>query len=153
MIRGTRAAVLGGICAALGTVLGGCGSSSSPSSSTAATTAPQSTAPAPAPASTPATKSGGSSTVAVHADPSGRLAYVETSLAANAGRVTIAFTNTSSVPHDVSVEQAGKPLGTTPVISAASNKLVVTLAKGTYTFFCSVDGHRAAGMQGTLTVS
>jgi uncharacterized cupredoxin-like copper-binding protein len=29
----------------------------------------------------------------------------------------------------------------------------VTLKAGTYKFFCGVDGHRAGGMEGTLTVS
>jgi len=90
--------------------------------------------------------------VALTADPSGQLAYVQKSLAAKAGSVTIDFTNGSPVPHDVALEAAGKPLGQTPV-GSGTNKLTLTLTKGTYTFFCTVGGHRGAGMEGTLTIS
>jgi uncharacterized cupredoxin-like copper-binding protein len=44
-------------------------------------------------------------------------------------------------------------VGATPTFSGGSKTLVVHLKPGTYTFYCSVPGHRAAGMQGTLTVS
>jgi len=33
-----------------------------------------------------------------------------------------------------------------------SKAVTLTLKPGTYTFYCSVDGHEAAGMKGTLTI-
>jgi plastocyanin len=37
--------------------------------------------------------------------------------------------------------------------SGKSDQLKVNLKPGTYTFYCSIPGHREAGMQGTLTVT
>jgi len=116
--------------------------------------------PAPAPsgggtATTGGTTSGGGggSTVQIAADPTGNLRYQEKTVAAKAGSVVIAFTNKSPVPHNVTVVQGGgAPLGATQTISNSRAQLKLTLKPGSYTFFCSVDGHRAAGMQGTLVV-
>jgi uncharacterized cupredoxin-like copper-binding protein len=47
---------------------------------------------------------------------------------------------------------AGKVLGSTPTFQGGSKTLTVSLKPGTYKFFCSVPGHRQAGMEGTLTV-
>ena len=92
---------------------------------------------------------GGSSTVKISADPSGALKYEQTDVSATAGSITIDFTNMSSLPHDVTIEGDG---GTDP-ITGSTTSTTVDLEPGTYTFFCSVDGHRAAGMEGTLTVN
>ena len=120
--------------------LAGCGSSSSGSSSTAAST------------STPAT-SGGSSNVKLEANPEGQLAYNTKSLSAKAGTVSIDFTNSSPLPHNVTIESSsGAKVGATPTFSGGSKSLSVNLKPGTYKFFCSVPGHRQAGMEGTLTV-
>jgi plastocyanin len=69
--------------------------------------------------------------------------------------VTIDFTNMSSLPHNMTIQQGtnGPVIGSTPTFSGGSKTLNVTLKPGTYTFYCSVPGHRQAGMQGTLTVS
>jgi plastocyanin len=93
---------------------------------------------------------GGGSTVEISADPSGALAYEQTDVSATAGSITIDFTNMSSVPHNVMIE--GSDSGT-DTITSSSTTATVDLEPGTYTFFCSVDGHRAAGMEGTLTVN
>jgi plastocyanin len=103
---------------------------------------------------TPASTSGGGgggSTVKISADPSGALKYEQTDVSATAGSITIDFTNMSSLPHDVTIEGNGAS-GGTDQITNSSTSTTVDLDPGTYTFFCSVDGHRAAGMEGTLTV-
>ena len=94
---------------------------------------------------------GGGSTVQIAADPSGALKFEQTDVSASAGTITIDFTNMSSLPHDVRIEGNGAS-GGTDQITNSSTSATVDLDAGTYTFFCSVDGHRAAGMEGTLTV-
>ena len=98
--------------------------------------------------------SGGSATsLDIEADPSGNLAFTSDSATAKAGEVTVNFTNSSPVPHDVRIEDdSGKELGGTEVISEGAESAEVALKPGTYTSFCSVPGHRQAGMEGTLTV-
>src|SRR5262245_27139632 len=95
---------------------------------------------------------GGGSTVNISADPSGALKYEQTDVSATAGTITINFTNMSSLPHDVTIEGNGAS-GGTDQITNSSTSTTVDLQPGTYTFFCSVGGHRAAGMEGTLTVN
>ena len=94
---------------------------------------------------------GGGSTVKISADPSGALKFEQTDVSVTAGSITIDFTNMSSLPHDVQIEGNGAS-GGTEQITNSSTSATVDLEPGTYTFFCSVDGHRAAGMEGTLTV-
>jgi plastocyanin len=102
--------------------------------------------PAPAPSAAP-------STLTVAADPTGQLAYQQTSLSTKAGSVKVDFTNQAPLQHDFCVQsQSGGQLGCTPVIQGASTSKTFNLKVGTYTFYCSVDGHEAAGMKGTLTV-
>ena len=103
------------------------------------------------PATTGGGGGGGGSTVKISADPSGALKFEQTDVSATAGSITIDFTNMSSVPHDVTIEGNGAS-GATDQITDSTTSTTVDLDPGTYTFFCSVDGHRAAGMEGTLTV-
>ncbi len=91
--------------------------------------------------------------VAIAADPT-ELAFTETDVSVPAGSVTIDFENPSSTPHDVVVEDAdGNELARTDEISESSATATAKLDPGTYTFYCSVDGHRDAGMEGTITVN
>lgn len=98
-------------------------------------------------------EAGGGSTVAFEADPSGELAYTTTEASAKAGKVTVDFNNPQGLPHDVAIEdKGGKTLGKTDLISGEETSTTVDLKPGTYTFYCTVPGHREAGMEGTLTV-
>ena len=96
---------------------------------------------------------GGGETISLSADPSGAFAYEQTSLSAQAGNDTIDFDNPAPIGHDVCVEDSsGNEVGCSDVITQSKTTLPVDLKAGDYTYFCSVDGHRAAGMEGTLTV-
>jgi plastocyanin len=96
---------------------------------------------------------GSGAAVDIEANPEGNLEFVEQSATAKAGKDTLDFTNESPVPHDVKIEnEAGEEIGGTEVISEGSDSAEVELEPGTYTYYCSIPGHRQAGMEGTLTV-
>ena len=123
--------------------LAACGSSSS-SSTTAALP----------PSSTTTAAGGPTQSLKLSADPT-NIAYTTSSLSAKAGNVAINFTNpNSALAHDVCVQSSsGQQIGCTPQITGSSATLQLpNLKAGNYTFFCSVPGHEAAGMKGTLTV-
>jgi plastocyanin len=137
----------------------GAAATTQPSSSTTAA-APATSAPAgsptattgsPAPASSPA--AGATTKLKLAANPAGQLAYNTKQLSAKAGTVTIEMTNMSPIEHDVAVSEGSKIVGQTPIFSGGSKSVTLQLKPGTYTFFCTVPGHRQAGMEGTLSVS
>jgi plastocyanin len=103
-------------------------------------------------ATTAAGGGGGGETLQLAADPSGALKFDKTSLEATAGNVTIDFTNDSSLPHDVKLQGPGVDGEGTDKITGSSTSVTLDLQPGEYTFYCSVDGHRAAGMEGKLVV-
>jgi plastocyanin len=123
----------------------GCGGGDDNSSSTAST-------PATTPATTTTETTSKATTLRLEANPGGDLSFNKKTLAAPAGKVTIDMKNPAPVQHNVaikdgSVDEAG------PVVSSGGTSTVTAdLKPGTYTFYCSVDGHEAAGMKGTLTV-
>jgi uncharacterized cupredoxin-like copper-binding protein len=103
------------------------------------------------PAATTETDMGGT-TLQLAADPGGALKFDKDSLEAPAGMVMIELTNEASVPHDVAIEGGGVD-EKSETVTGGSTMLMVDLEPGTYTFYCSVPGHREGGMEGTLTVS
>jgi plastocyanin len=84
--------------------------------------------------------------------PGTALAYNTKQLSAKAGSVTITLTNSSPLEHDVTVSEGSKVVGATPVFTGGTKSVTLKLKAGNYTFYCSVPGHRQAGMEGTLTV-
>ena len=98
-------------------------------------------------------EAGGGATVSFEADPAGGLAYTTKSASSEAGEVTIEFNNPQPVAHDVAIESSGgEQVGKTELATEGSSSTSVNLEPGKYTFYCSVPGHREAGMEGTLTV-
>lgn len=80
------------------------------------------------------------------------LAYAVTEVEAAAGEITLTSVNDQSVPHNIAIETPeGDVLGEV-VTDGGVSTVTATLEPGTYEYYCSVAGHREAGMVGTLTV-
>jgi plastocyanin len=83
---------------------------------------------------------------------SGTPAFNTNTLSASSGQVTIDFSNPSPVQHDVAIAQGSKIIAKSDLISGGSISVSSSLKPGKYLYYCTVPGHRQAGMQGTLTV-
>ena len=96
---------------------------------------------------------GAAQTLKIAADPSGALKFDKSSLTAKAGKLTIVMDNPSDLPHAVEIEGNGVEAKGETVTKGGVSKAGAKLKPGKYEFYCPVDGHKAAGMKGTLTVS
>ncbi len=121
-----------------------------PAASTPPATQPTATSGSPG---TPAPPAGATTLLALQANPQGQLSYNTKQLAAHAGTVTIVMTNMAPLEHNVTVAEGSKVLGATPTFAGGTRRLTLNLKPGKYTFYCSVPGHRQAGMEGTLSIS
>ena len=80
------------------------------------------------------------------------LAYVFANAEAQAGQLEIDSPNESSVDHNIAVEGNGVNEAGEVVSNGGVSKVSADLKPGEYQFFCTVTGHRQAGMEGKLTV-
>jgi plastocyanin len=95
---------------------------------------------------------GAAQTLKLSADPGGALKFDKSSLTAKAGKVTITLDNPSSIPHAVEIEGHGVEEESGTIGEGETTKVTATVKPGEYEYYCPVDGHKAAGMTGKLTV-
>ncbi|MCW2920980.1 MAG: hypothetical protein JWL76_854 [Thermoleophilia bacterium] len=81
------------------------------------------------------------------------LAFDKTKLSTAAGSVTITLNNTSTIQHNVAIEDKdGKELAAGELVGdGETSTITVDLEPGTYTYYCQP--HKSSGMTGTLTVT
>lgn len=86
----------------------------------------------------------------IPADPGGQLLYTSSQAIAPPGAITIESPNESSVPHNIVIDE----FGVGEIVQDGGVSVIEgTLEAGQeYAYYCSVEGHREAGMEGTLTV-
>ncbi|HEX4759473.1 MAG TPA: c-type cytochrome [Thermoleophilaceae bacterium] len=88
----------------------------------------------------------------INADPTGALAFTAKFATAKPGAVTLVMANQASIQHDISIQGNGVNKQGPRVGKGGTSKVSASLKPGKYTFYCSVPGHEAGGMKGTLTV-
>ena len=87
----------------------------------------------------------------VTADESGDLSWDPTELTASAGEVTVTLDNPSPVAHDIEIEGDGVE-EKSDLVTDGTASVTANLEAGEYEYYCTVPGHKEAGMEGTLTV-
>ncbi|MFY9265048.1 MAG: plastocyanin/azurin family copper-binding protein [Solirubrobacterales bacterium] len=71
---------------------------------------------------------------------------------ASSGAVKLVMDNPASVEHNIAIRGNGVDVKGAVVNKGGQSRADATLKAGEYTFYCSVPGHEAGGMKGTLTV-
>jgi mono/diheme cytochrome c family protein len=95
----------------------------------------------------PAVAKGG--TLDIPADPGGQLAYVTNEASAKPGALNLRSENESGTPHNIVIDGKGKG---EVVQDGGVSEFEADFTAGDYEYYCSVPGHREAGMEGKLTV-
>jgi plastocyanin len=116
----------------------------------AETTTPGTTKPPGEPPGGPAR--GGGQTVKVSSPAGGDLVFEPSELTAEAGSLTIEYENPSPVQHSVAIEAGSETLAESKIGTETTLTASADLDPGEYVLYCTVSGHREAGMEGTLTV-
>jgi uncharacterized cupredoxin-like copper-binding protein len=133
---------------ALAGVVGGCGSSNNTTSANRASSQATSTAK-----KAPAHAAGAQ--LQLSSAKNGSLSFDQNRLSAKSGTVTLVMDNpqTTGQQHGIAVEGNGVDKDGPSVGPGQTSTLTAALKPGTYTFYCPVPGHKAAGMKGTLTIT
>ena len=90
----------------------------------------------------------------IDADPTGALAFASKVAIAPGGPLQILSVNKATIKHDIALkDKSGKIVGNGAEVSnGGTSKFSTKVKPGTYEFLCTVPGHEAGGMKGTLTV-
>lgn len=149
-LGGRRRLIAVALVAAVGLTAAACGgdddSGDTPDQGTTAVTTAGTTATAPATATSPAE----ATVVEIPVADEG-LAYAVTEVRAPAGTITLRSANGQAMPHNIAMRGPDPQEGEV-VTAGGVSEITVELPPGEYEYYCSVPGHEAAGMVGTLIV-
>jgi plastocyanin len=95
---------------------------------------------------------GGGETLKVSSPADGSTVFEPSKLTAKAGSVTIDYDNPSPVDHSIAIEGGGETLDESEIAADTTLTASADLEPGRFVYYCTVPGHREAGMVGTLTV-
>ena len=77
-------------------------------------------------------------------------------ISVSSGKVVFFLVNSGPSAHDMLIaDSTGKTVARSSLVQSGDTFTftIDSLAAGKYAFYCDVPGHRAAGMEGTLTVT
>ena len=80
-------------------------------------------------------------------------AFQPATVTSASGTVTFNLRNDGQFPHNLQFDGQDAPIIPNNLTTGQSGSATVTLAPGTYTFYCPVPTHRERGMVGTLVIA